>query len=193
MAEAGEQIDRYWEDVMILTERLTAVAGRLFRGRGCSNVEAVLPGTGKCAVDLVEETIADLIERGYWIPGSEGEDPFPVAHRALKRDFLDLIKSAGYRTTQIAESIEAEYADKILTSNSFDQADAALLVNSLRPHLRNDKPAIDLLEVLVVKGIEDEADIAREMSTSERDVRNIKRRLRSKIRLWVRLGLTDRQ
>ena len=193
MAEAGEQIDQYWEEVMVLTERLTAVAGRLFKDRGCSDVEAILPGTGMCAIDLVEKTITDSIRLGHWVPGSGGNHPFPMAYKALKRDFLDVIKGGAYRTTEITESIEGEYADNIRASSTSDKTEGALLVNSVQRHLKNDKQAIEFLQVLLVKGFETEADIGREMGISEQEVGNIKRRLRSKIRIWARMGLTDRQ
>jgi hypothetical protein len=192
MAEPGQQIDRYWEDVMNLSERLTASAWRLFRDRGCSSVESMLPGTGMCALDLVAKTIWDLIDHGQWTPGS-GEDIYPVAYKALKRDFLDLIKSAEHRTTEISESIEDEHRDR-LTAEAIPQGtEGALLVNSLRPYLKNDPEALEFLEVLLVKGFEAHPDIADEMGVTVQDVINIKRRLRLKNRLWIRLGLLDPQ
>ena len=189
MAEPREQVDQYWEEIMVLTERLAVAAGRLFREKGCLDLEAVLPGTGTCAMNLVEKTIADLITREQWVPGSGGEDPYPLAYTALKRDFLDLIGLEEYKTTTITESIESEYGDKAPSSNAgFDQADAALLVNSLRPFFKQDKQVIELLEVWLIKGFESRVDIAREMGITVQDVTNIKRRLISKKNIiWERL------
>lgn len=191
MAEPGEKIDPYWEEIMILTERLTSVAGRFFKGRGCSDVEDILPGTGMDAIGLVAKTIGDLVASGYWRPGV-GEDPFPIAYTALKRDFLDLIKSSGYVTT---ETTDGQLTERIpARSSGFEQAEAALLVNSLRRPLKNDQQAIDFLAVWLVEGFESNDDIAGRMGISEQEVINIKRRLTSKIHLWERLwGRKDRQ
>ena len=190
MAEPGQQVDPYWEDVMDLSERLTAAAWRLFRERGCSSLESVLPGTGMSAVDLVAKTIWDLIEHGHWTPGS-GQDIYPVAYKALEHDFLDLIKSAGHKSTQISESIEEEHGDRVREEPIPRETEGALLVNSLRPHLKNDPEALEFLDALLVKGFDTDADTARQMGVTVQRVINIKRRLRLKDRLWIRLGLMD--
>lgn len=190
MAEPGQQIDPFWEDVMNLSERLAASASRLFRDKGCSSLESILPGTGMSGADLVAKTIWDLIEHGHWIPGS-GVDIYPVAYKALERDFFDLIKSAEHRTTQITESLEGEHRDRIKEEAIPQATEGALLLNSLRPHLKNDPQALEFLEVLLVKGLETNADTAREMEVTVQDVINIKRRLRLKNILWIRLGLMD--
>jgi DNA-directed RNA polymerase specialized sigma24 family protein len=195
MAEPQEQMDPYWEEVIDLTERLAASAWRLFREKGCQDLEAVLPGTGMSAMDLVSKTIDDLIERGQWIPGSGGKDPFPLAYRALHRDFLDLIELEEFKSTRITESVEDDYRDQIAVSlPEIDQESPALWINSLKRHLLNDQPAIIYLRVWLEEGYESVADIAKIMGISDQDVINIKRRLASKIHIWERLwGRKGRQ
>jgi nitroreductase len=171
---------------MDLTERLSASAFRLFHEKGCQDLEAVLPGTGMSAMDLVAKTIDDLIERGHWIPGSGGKVPYPLAYTALKHDFLDLVEE--FKTTRITESVEDDYKNEIkLPAVVVDQESPTLWVNSLKPYLRNDPQAIQFLEVWLEEGIESHAVSARRMGVSVQDVINIKRRLTSKIRIWERL------
>src|SRR5437868_10745533 len=137
MAQPQEQIDKYWEEVMDLTERLAAAAVRLFREKGCRNLEAMLPGTGMSGMDLVEKTIADLITHGHWVPASGGKDPFPLAYRAMYRDFLDLTNLKEFQTTTISESLDSDVGQVAVKLPAIDQESAELWVNSLSRHLKN--------------------------------------------------------
>jgi len=188
MAQPQEQIDKYWEEVMDLTERLAAAAVRLFRERGCRNLEAILPGTGMCGMDLVEKTIADLITHGHWVPASGAGDPFPLAYRAMYRDFLDLTNLKEFQTTKISESLDRDYVGEVAVQlPAIDQESPELWVNSLSRHLKNDQPAITFLRVWLVEGYETIADQAKQMGVEEQVIINIRRRLSEKVHLWEKL------
>src|ERR1041384_722660 len=186
MAEPREQLDPYWEEVMDLTERLSAVAVRLFREKGCNSIEDVLPGTGMSAIRLVVDTIDDLIEHGHWAPGTGQKDPFPMAYTALNRDFLDL--KLEFEGTSISENIDKDYKTQMRNqSYVLDQESPALWVHSLKRYLRNDSQAVRLFELLLEEGIEGNPRLAEAMGVTLQDVINIKRRIASKAIVWKRL------
>jgi hypothetical protein len=187
MAQPQEQIDKYWEEVMDLTERLAAAAVRLFREKGCRNLEAILPGTGMSGMDLVEKTIEDLLTHGHWVPASGGKDPFPLAYRAMYRDFLDLTNLKEFQTTTISESLDSDVGQVAVKLPAIDQESSELWVNSLSRHLKNDPLAIAYLRVWLVEGYETIADQAKQMGVEEQDVINIRRRLAEKVHLWQKL------
>lgn len=186
MPEPREQLDPYWDEIMGLTERLSAVALRLFREKGCNSIEDVLPGTGISAIQLVTNTIDDLIERGHWVPGTEQKDPFPMAYTALKRDFLDL--KLVFENTSISDNIDKDYKTQMRDrSHLIDQESPALWIHSLKRYLRNDPQAIRLLELQLEEGIEANPQLAEILGLTIQDVINIKRRIVSKALIWKRL------
>lgn len=195
MAQPREQLDKYWEEVMDLTERLAAAAVRLFREKGCRDLEAILPGTGMSGMDLVEQTVSDLIAQGQWVPGSNGKDPFPLAYKALFRDFLDLTDLEEVKRTRISDSIESDYVSEIAVKlPEIDPESGELWVNSLSRYLKNDQQAIRYLTIWLVEGYETIADQANRLGMTEQDVINIRRRLVPKVHLWERLlGRKDRR
>ncbi len=195
MAQPQEQIDKYWEEVMDLTERLAGAAVRLVREKGCRDIEAILPGTGMSGMDLVEKTVSDLIATGQWVPGSNGKDPFPLAYKAFYRDFLDLTDLEEFKRTRISESLERDYVGEIAVKlPEIDPESAELWVNSISRYLKNDQPAIAYLRIWLVEGYETIADQANRLGISEQDVINIRRRLAPKVHLWERLlGRKDRR
>lgn len=195
MAQPQEQIDKYWEEVMELTDRLAAAGVRLFRDKGCRNIEAILPGTGRSCMDLVEKTVSDLITHGQWVPASDGKDPFPLAYKAFYRDFLDLTDLEEVKRTRISESPERDYVGEIAVKlPEIDPESGELWVNSLSRYLKNDQSAITYLRTWLIEGYETIADQANRMGIREQDVINIRRRLAEKVHLWERLlGHKDRQ
>ncbi len=172
-----------------LNEKLLVCAWRLFRGRGCSDVDSMLPGTGMSARDLAAGTFLNLLEKGMLRPD---EDMFPLAYRMMKRDFLDLIKSAGYKRTLIIDSINGDHSGQGIEnipspSNGLEPAEAAILVNSLQRLLGRDERLKAYLDVLLIKGLESRADQAEALGVSEQDVTTIRRRLAYKTNVWIRV------
>ncbi len=183
MSEAGEKLDPLWAEFDRLVIELRGVALRLFAGRGCFGEFTVLPGTAKCAADLVADTVGNLLVEGYWHPGTGGENPFPIAYRMMYRDFLDLIKSRAHTETQTVAPADAEKLPSPQSSAEQKRAEAELTVASFRRPLANDPQALQLLD-LQLTGVEKRADQAREMKITEQEVTNIKRRLMYKIHRW---------
>jgi DNA-directed RNA polymerase specialized sigma24 family protein len=78
-----------WLDVQ---RRLLVYASSLYRAG------KVMEGTGKSATDLVGDVIVQLLQRKIRF---DGKRPLlPLLKKALYRDYLDLKKSAGRRTTR---------------------------------------------------------------------------------------------
>ena len=182
MSEPGEKLDPVWAEVAPLVNQLRGVAIRLFASRGCIGEFTVLPGTGKCAADLVADTVGNLLIEGYWHPGTGGEDPFPVAYRMMYRDFLDLIKSREHTKAETSPT-DAEQLRSSRSDADQKQAEAELTLASYRRPLENDPQALKLLE-LHLRGVEKRADQARAMKITEQEVTNIKKRLIYKIHRW---------
>jgi len=177
--------------VISFYEELRACACKLFKEKGCSGADSVLPGTGRSAADLAGDTIVNLIEGGYWHPEDE-EVPIAFAYRMMERDFLDIIRRAEYKLTEITDSIDGKYdqseVDNLPSPDTgFEAAEAELLVGSLKRLLGRDEQAKAYLDVWLIQGLESRPDVARALGVSEQEVTNIRRRLRDKTRLWERI------
>lgn len=192
MDDPVTQSDSCLIDWLSLYERLLACALRLFKDKGCTNVDAMLPGTGMSAKDLAASTISNLLTSRQWQQSSLGGDLFPFAFRMMHNDFLDLITREEYKRTVITDSIDGDHNRQYLenlpsSSDGLEAANATVLVNSIERLLGHDKMLKAYLEVLLVKGLEGRADIAYALGISEKEVTNIKRRLTYKISLLERV------
>jgi hypothetical protein len=182
-------MDQGWEkmvrdEVDDLSDRLLAVAMRWFANEGCFASLAVLPGTGTCAEDLVADTVGILLAEGRWHPGSGGPDPFPLAYTIMKKDFLDLLKSRKYTTTEIRDEIPLDSAQIPLKLRAVvERAEVQLRIDSLRRPLANDEKALKVIE-LRLQGVEKRAEIAAKLRITVQEVTNIQRRLAYKIHHW---------
>jgi len=163
-----------------LIPQLRASAQELFKGRGCSDEEVMLPGTAMSAKDLVSKTILILLTDGLWKSVSRPEELLPFALRIMKHDFLDLVKSPRYKLT--AHDPQDIY--NIPSPNDdFEAAEAASLLAWLVNILRPDEKIKTYLEVLLMRGVIDRADIAHEMGISAQEVTNIRERVRPKVKI----------
>lgn len=192
MNGTATQSDPYPIDWLYLYDRLLICASRLFKDKGCTNVDSMLPGTGMSARDLAASTIANLITSGRWRQVSPGGDLFPLAFRMMRNDFLDLIKKEEYKRTVITDSIDGCHHRQDLenlpgSSDGLESAKAAVLVNSLERLLGHDKMLKAYLEAWLVKGLESRADIAFALGISEQEVTNVRRKLTYKIGLLERV------
>lgn len=172
-------------------ENLRARACRLFKEKGCSGADSMLPGTGMSAVDLASKTLLNLMEEGYWTPEND-EVPLALAYRMMERDFLDIIRRRDYKLTEITDSINGEH-DQHDVENlpspdpGFEVVEAELLVRSLKQSLGHDEQAKAYLDVWLIQGLESRLDVAHALGVSEQEVTNIRRRLLYKMDLWERL------
>jgi DNA-directed RNA polymerase specialized sigma24 family protein len=173
MATAGEKMDPAREEFLRLYRRLLIEALKLFASEKCFGPDAMLPGVGKCAEDLVADTIVPLVVEYGWVPGSGSEDPFPVAVTIMRNDFKDLVKSATHKRTESVDLTDLEQHGAG-TVFGFEHVDAKIRLDSFKRFLADDE--LSYLD-LRLRGFTKVAEIAREMELTEQQVRNIKRRL----------------
>jgi hypothetical protein len=170
-------------------EQLRACACNLFKDKGCSSADSMLPGTGRSAEDLAGKTLLNLIEGGYWNPADDDEVPFALAYRMMKRDFLDIIKKKEYELTEITDSIDGENDRRDIENlpapnTGFEAVEAKLLASSVKRLLGKDEQAKVYIDLCLAQGLESPSDVARAMGVSEQAAINIQRRLRYKTKLW---------
>lgn len=179
-------------DWAALYQRLLACAARWFKGRGCQNVDAALPGTAVSARDLASKAILNVLKGAERHPALLDEDPFPYALRAMQNDFFDLLKREEFKRAATIVSIDDCDNRRALenlagSDNGLEAAEAASLVNSLERFLGHDEMLKAYLEVRVVRGVENRADIAYLLGVSAREVTDIQRRLIYKAKLLERV------
>lgn len=175
-----------------LYRRLLACAGRLFKGRGCAGLDAVLPGTDMSARDLASNAIVNLLKGAERHPGLLSGDPFPYALRSMRNDFLDLLKREEYKRTLVSlspdDGTDGHGVESLPASDGgLEAAEASLLVNSIGRLLGHDEMLRAYLEVRMVRRVENRADIAYLLGVSEREVTDIRRRLIYKAELLERV------
>ncbi|MCA1636555.1 MAG: hypothetical protein LC802_23415 [Acidobacteria bacterium] len=176
----------------VLYQRLLGCAARWFNGRGCPDVDAALPGTAVSARDLASKAILNLLKGAERHPKLLDGDPFPYALRAMRNDFLDLLRREEFKRASTTVSLEDGDNRLALenlagSDNGLEAAEAASLVNSLGRFLGHDEMLKAYLEVRVVRGVENRADIAYLLGVSAREVTDIQRRLIYKARLLERV------
>jgi DNA-directed RNA polymerase specialized sigma24 family protein len=177
-------------DWAALYQRLLACAARWFKGRGCRGVDTALPGTAVSARDLASKAVLDLLKGAERHPKLLDGDPFPYALRAMRNDFLDLLKREEFKRASASASIDdaAVTSENLANSgNGLETAEARSLVRSLDRFLGNDAMLKAYLEVRVVRGVDNRADIAHLLGVSAREVTDIQRRLIYKAKLLERV------
>lgn len=179
-------------DWAALYKKLLAVAARWFKGRGCRDVDTELPGTSETARDLASKAIMNVLKGAKRHTALLDEDPFPYALRAMQNDFFDLLRREEFKRASTIVSIDDDDNRRALenlsgSDNGLEAAEAASLVNSLERFLGNDEMLKAYLEVRVVRGVENRADIAYLLGVSAREVTDIHRRLIYKAKLLERV------
>lgn len=179
-------IDPESVDWWSLNRKLLSYAAYLFRGRGCSGMDSVLPNTGMSAIDLTGKIVTKLMEGTGLDKVSDEKGLYRYAREMLWNDFLDLVKSAEYERTIIMDSIDAEQDDPLLASLSstfevIEAAEAAALVNRLQSFFNEDMAAQAYLRLWLIKGMKRD-EIAHLLGLTNREVTDIRRRVLYKIK-----------
>lgn len=180
-----------WEafDWLDLIGRLTKRAFRWFRAEGCLHPEAVLPGTGTSAVDLVYDTLTKVFrEEARFISSAQGADPFPFIATVMRHDFLDLVKQGReYKRTRMADDQEDERTQRELArmpaqADGIDEARNSVLFSQVCSIIGADDKLRRLLEALLIRGLVKRAELAYDLEVDEQEVTNMNRRLAYKLK-----------
>jgi DNA-directed RNA polymerase specialized sigma24 family protein len=183
MAEPAKQIDPVFREGEDLRIRLLAVAVRLFGSKGCIGPDTVLPGTGKTARGLVQDTFVKLLTSGKWHPGSGGPDIFPLAKITLDNLFRDLLRRSEYKTSA---SIDAEVADQILEFIDLSAVSPFKAIASkdtyewILRQMGSDKMARAFVKA-VQNGATTRAEIAEDLGVDPEEVTKIQKRIQYKL------------
>lgn len=156
--------------------RLTAYAISLYR------TDRVMAGTGTSPADLASNVILELLQGKL---GFDGRRPlWPLLKKAVYRDFLDVKKSAGRRTTVILAAadngtpqIAGDLDDLPLQQDIPD----VLFRESVYDAIGEDERLRDYAYAVLECGAETPADIASLLGTTTKDVENLRKRLRRAI------------
>src|SRR5688572_23335900 len=143
-------------DLSDVFRRLVVYAVSLYRA------DIVMAGTGKSPVDLAGDVIVQLLQGKL---GYDGRRPlWPLVKKALYRDFLDLKKSAGRRTTVILDTRENEDGDLVEGLDGLpaeqDPPPDVLFRRTVYDAIGNDQQLKDYACAILECGAERPADIA---------------------------------
>jgi len=183
VAEPAKQIDpvvREGEDLRI---RLLAVAVRLFGSKGCIGPDTVLPGTGKTARGLVQDTFVKLLKSGKWHPGSGGPDIFPLAKVILENLFRDLLRKSEHKNSASIEAQEADQTREFIDHNAVSPFKAIAAKETYEWILRqmgSDKMARAFV-IAVQNGATTRAEIAEDLGVDVKEVTKIQKRIQYKL------------
>ena len=142
--------------------------------------DRVMAGTGKSPADLAGDVILLLLEGKLRF---DGRRPlWPLVKKALYRDFLDLKKSAGRRTTVIVEETVNERGEPAggldaLPADERSPSDV-LFRQTVYDAIGDDHALKDYAYAILECGAERPADTASLLGISTKEVENLRKRLR---------------
>lgn len=188
----SSQVDWQQVDWHVLLSKLTACGLRWFRLENCHDADAVLPGTGISAVDLVYDAIVHVLnsEVGSRLVATDG-NPYPYILTVMRHDFLDLVKQGReYRRTVIADESEGCHAENLFEDaldrpDAYALSDAASLVRKLHLILGSDIELKEYVTAWLMDGLDKRADIAYHLGVSEQEITTRKRRLIYKLKPYA--------
>jgi len=168
------QID--WGSLLV---RLTPVAKKLFRQSGY-DPEQDMPGTCVSVDVLVNGAAIEFFEwceKGKWRPKSSDADPFPLAYRIMCRNFIDLVRSAGHKRSDLVSIV--------VDLPAFDQAlnrllakpivgladvDARILAETFYPYAEGRQELKDVIDAVVYCQCRKPSEIAEWLDISAQEV-----------------------
>ena len=182
-----------------LLKRLSACAAKWFLQEECLHREDVLPATAMSAVELTNNIVSEFIKgRIKWDQSTGEEGLFRVIRVAMKRDFLDLVKTGrAYKKTDVldvfsreGDTIEGHRKAPVLenlpdpTDSGFYCMDAAFTSAVIYPLIGNDIELKEFVDAVLYCGCLKREDIATVLGVSPQEVTNRQRRLRLALAPW---------
>jgi hypothetical protein len=160
----------------------------------------MLPATGKSPRGLAFDVVTQFIEGDMKFrprsPETYERDLFVYLKTALHNDFLDLIKSHEYQTTQVVDVSKSgsgeetqfvlEDAADCSTEHEFHSLAIATLARRLLPLVESEPDLKEVLEAILYLGLTKREDIADALDITPQDVTYRKNRLRVRLASWYR-------
>lgn len=171
---AGQQHPLAGTDWSDLFRRLSAYAVSVY------GTDRIMAGTGKSPADLAADVIVQLLQGRIRY---DGQRPLlPLLKKALYRDFLDLKKSAGRRTTVILDGTMTEGGEMIGGLDSLPATEEfpsdVLFRETVYEAIGDDQELRDYACAVLEFGASKPADIASLIGISTEEVENRRKRLR---------------
>lgn len=185
MATARHRFDGIdWDEVL---RRLLLEACRLFGTARLSGQDAVLAGLGVSPRDLVHETVRKLLEDETVQYRRRRGDLVPFLKTVMRNDFVDLLRRASHKTTQILDPIDSPRRDADGVPQTLDsfpgptsRSPDIIWTERVRALAADDPELVEYVESIVDIGLSKPSDIADLLSTTVNDVLNRRRRLRTR-------------
>ncbi|SRR5216683_271563 len=170
-----------WESLL---KKLTAVSLGLFGDRQCRDDEAVLPGTGASAKELVYGAILEFLKKEAEYRVKSDEDRFRLIVTIMKRDFFDLVKPRREhsRTVILDEEhdggLSAKLAHQQDSKKVFEVAEARSEAKRLYHLAQGEKELIDLIDAAAEFGHLKKEDIASLSGVTSNELTNMQKKLK---------------
>ena len=181
MAEVSPQLDPVYVECIELEAKLLAVAWRKFRSLGCGSVDDILPGTGKTARGLAHDAIVKLLKSGKWRPGENGREIYGYALTILNSLFIDLLRSAGSKNTNVMDPAELDTLKPSSGVSVETQLMDAERIEQIKLRLGKDTDGKAYLDALLA-GARTREEIASIMGKTQEEITKIQKRLQYKLR-----------
>jgi hypothetical protein len=170
-----------WESLL---KRLTAVALGLFGDRQCRGDEAVLPGTGVSAKDLVYGAILEFLKKEAEYRVKSDEDRFRLIVTIMKRDFFDLVKPRREHSRTVILDAEhdgglsAKLANQQDSQEIFELAEARSEAKRFYHLAQGEKELVDLIDAAAEFGHLKKEDVAHLLGVTSNQLTNMQKKLR---------------
>jgi hypothetical protein len=189
-----------WDCLLRLLPSLTAYAAKLFLQEGVSAREDILPATGKSPRGLAFDVITEFIEDGMKFRPRSSEtyekDLFNYLKTAVHHDFLDVIKSHEYQTTEVIDAAKSgsgeetqfvlEEIGEVGSEDEFYSLGSAMLARRLLPIVEDEPDLKEVLEAILCFGVTKREEIANILEITPQEVTFRKNRLRVRLASWHR-------
>jgi hypothetical protein len=189
-----------WDCLLRILPSLTAYAAKLFLQERISAREDILPATGKSPRGLAFDVVTDFVEDGMKFRQRSSEtyekDLFNYLKTAVYHDFLDLIKSHEYQSTDVIDAAKSgsgeetpyvlEEIGEVGSEHEFYSLESAMLARRLLPIVDDDPDLKEVLEAILCFGVTKREDIADILEIAPQEVTFRKNRLRVRLASWHR-------
>jgi DNA-directed RNA polymerase specialized sigma24 family protein len=175
MAEAGRKIDPAVAEVTRVYKALTRFAQKECAKAGY-RPDAIVPGISKTAEDLAADTIVKLTIGGWDPAVAREKDIVPYGCEAVKNYFIDLRRSAAYKTTMSLDSEEFEKLKEAHTEKPPQQRiELPQIIEKMKARLTDEleKAYLDALE----KGAKTRKEFADDLGITVEEVTKLQQRL----------------
>lgn len=166
-------------DFEVLLRKLTARAAHIFAKLRCFDPNVILPGVAQSSQDLAQNALLVFLEEDKWRPTVEEDDPFPYVFTIMRNDFMDLLRSSAYKTTE--KKSDYDYLCHVIKivamSEAVNDIDKGILREQLYKLVDDQQLMKDYLVAVFEMGLYEHEEIANVLGVETKEIAKLRKKL----------------